>query len=389
MTEFNGKAILHVEGADQEVQLTLGLNERQLIARHARNGDDEENFRRAFTADTPDVVHLSNVEIQTPNGLLRATRIDNLHVRKMDPGAMGVDDSLITRSLNLSSSKTGVVTYTLVPASSIVEFEHKPSTYRGNEVVYVGEFNSVPHHEFTIDGDTFCVGGDRKQLRVQSLVPLWSKERRIRLAASLLLGKRVSPLAAYEDGVLRINLAKEDIYKESHRLYADYASAGALFEHLLRFFLSLTEPDFRHWNKACSFLLEGKAGQTELDIGLINVFVFLEMRDNSGTLSPNTIMPLLGISLTDAKLIVKIRNLLVHQSHTLNEAVEEANAELTRNEPRYSLKCFDLSGKIHPAGVMVAFRLYERANYYLCTLIGWSKTYNTYESVLGSPQWKD
>jgi hypothetical protein len=111
----------------------------------------------------------------------------------------------------------------------------------------------------------------------------------------VLLGNRVAPLAAYEDGCLRINLAKEGSYKESHRLYIDSASAGSLFEHLLRFFWVLSETEFRQWSKACAFLLEGKAGQTELDIGLVNLFVFLEMKDKSHTLAANTVAPLLGI----------------------------------------------------------------------------------------------
>lgn len=386
MTTFDGKATLHVGEDDREVQITLDLNERYLIARHSRNQkEDDEYILRALTGDAPAVAHLSKVEIQTPNGFLRAERIDNLHVRQRNPGASGVDDSLLTRSLSLSTSNTGIVTYTLVPASSIIEFEHLPSTFTANEVVYAGALTSVRPHEFMVDGSEFRVSGDQKQFSVQSKAPLWSNEKRVRLAASLLLGVRVSPLAAYEGGLLRINLATESTYKGSHRLYVDHASSGVMFEHLLRFFLTLSEPAFWHWYKACAFLLEGKAGNTELDIGLVNLFVFLEMRDNSGTLSANSISPLLDISLTDAKLVCRIRNRLVHESHTLDKAVKEADAELARNEPGYSLKWFDLSGARHEPGVMVAFRLYERVNRYLCSVIGWRKGFNSYESVLGPP----
>jgi hypothetical protein len=384
MTTFDGKAILRVEGEARGVQVTLDLDARSLIVRHARNEkDDEESVIRALMGDTPAVAHLSDVEIQTPNGLLRTARIDNLHVRQRNPGSGGVDDSLLTRSLSLSTSNTGVATYTLVPANSIIEFEHQPTTCSDNEIVYAGGLSALGRHRFEVGGDEFHVNGDRKQLCVRSTAPLWNRERRIRLAATLLLGVRVAPLAAFEGGLLRINLAREATYKESHQLYVDHALAGGLFEHLLRFFLGLSEPDFWHWYKACAFLLEGKAGHTELDIGLVNLFVFLEMRDKSDTLSANTIAPLLDISLTDAKLVCRIRNRLIHESQTLNEAVQEANAELVRNEPTYSLKWFDLGGSRHSPGVMVAFRLYERLNHYLCRTVGWQKGYNAYENVLG------
>jgi hypothetical protein len=195
------------------------------------------------------------------------------------------------------------------------------------------------------------------------------------------MGVRVAPLAALEAGVLRINLTKDISYKQSHRLNVDEKSAGALFECLLRFFLSISDVDFMHWYKACAFLLEAKAGQTELDIGLVNLFVYLEMWDGSDTLSANTLAPMLDVSLNDAKLVCRIRNGLVHEKRTLTDGFQHARAELARRDPNFSLERFSEGNEQGDSGVMFAFRLYERVNNHLCRKVGWQGQYNNYDYV--------
>jgi hypothetical protein len=154
-----------------------------------------------------------------------------------------------------------------------------------------------------------------------------------------------------------------------------------LFECLLKFFLGQSDVDFMHWYKACAFLLEAKAGQTELDIGLVNLFVYLEMWDGSDTLSANTLAPMLDISLNEAKLVCRIRNALVHEKRALIDGFQYARGELTRWDPNFSLEPSDGDDEKGDPAVKFVFRLYERTNSHLCKQIGWQGRYNNYDYV--------
>lgn len=195
-------------------------------------------------------------------------------------------------------------------------------------------------------------------------------------------GAPISLLAGYEGRKARINLARPRVYQSSHRLYDHYNDAGDVLEHLLRFSMALSIRDFHHWEKAAAFLLEGKASHAEEDIRVTNLFVFIEMFDESRTLNANSLSAMMSISLSDAKFLCAVRNRLVHQKHDLSEAIRDAQSELTRHDPSHVLRHFDISGCKHPATTNVLIRLCERLNFYLAQQIGWNGTWNAYKSIL-------
>lgn len=381
LTSFHGRAVLHFGKEEREVQVTSDLEERRLIARHSRTeNEDEEHFLRMLTSGTPASADLVDVDIQTPNGPMRAARIGNLLVKQRQPGGYGLQDSLLGRSLNFSASM-GVVTFILAPASSIIEFSHRTSDLEQSEIIYAGDLSSVPAQQIELESTCFRIDCDRRHFTIRSTKPLWEREKRIRLAVSLLMGVRVAPLAAFESGVLRINLTKDISYKQSHRLNGEENAAGPLFECLLRFFFGLSGVDFMHWYKSCAFLLEAKAGQTELDIGLVNLFVYLEMWDGSKTLTANTLAPMLEISINEAKLVCRTRNALVHEKRALTDGFQHALAELASWDPNFSADRFGVGDEKIDSGVMFVFWLYERVNKHLCRQIGWQGKYNNYDYV--------
>jgi hypothetical protein len=47
-----------------------------------------------------------------------------------------------------------------------------------------------------------------------------------------------------------------------------------------------------------------------------------------------------------------------------------------------ALEHFDVSEHLQPAGVMFAYRLFERINAFICRKMGWTGAHHGYESVL-------
>jgi hypothetical protein len=142
MTTFHGRAVLHFGKEEREVQIILDLEERRLLARHSRSENvDEEYFLRMLTGSGPASADLVDVDIQTPTGSMRASRIGNLLVKQRQPGGYGLHDSEVARSLGFSAS-VGVVTYILVPSNSIIEFNHGVTRAERNYLRWRPEFSS-------------------------------------------------------------------------------------------------------------------------------------------------------------------------------------------------------------------------------------------------------
>lgn len=368
----------------RDVLLSLDLNEGCFVAKHPQD-QDQDPF--TYLADREHLwtltdICLTDVKIPTVNGMLATGKLEGLFISTYSPGASSVHDSLLNRSLQLSNDNAGIVTIKLSPRSSAVDFHYSPLSGTLNELFYVANFASFPRFSCEAAGVTYSVVENRPNLSIQSKEPLWINERRIRLALSLLQGAPISLLACYESGKARINLVRPRVYHSSHRLYRDYKDAPDVFERLLRYSIALSSQDFRHWEKAAAFLLEGKASYVEEDIRVTNLFVFLEMFDGSRTLSSNSLSTMLSIPLSDAKFLCELRNRLIHQKDNLSDAILEADAELRRNDPNYALQHFDISGHGHSATTKVLIRLCERLNEYLARQIGWKGEWKDYRTIL-------
>jgi len=382
MSIYTGTAKLTYDGKTREVLLSLDLNEYSIVAKHPQDEDllhylaDRE---RLFSLSD---LCLTDVNIPTVNGTLLASKIDAMFIAAYSPGASSIHDSMLNRSFQLSNDNSGIVTIKLTPTRSIVEFDYTPLSGDLNELFYVANFASFTPFSCEVGGVVYNAVENRPHLSIRSRACLWTHERRIRLALSLLQGAPISLLAGYEGGKVRINLARPRVYQSSHRLHEAYNDAPNVLEHLLRFCMTLSTQDFHHWEKAAAFLLEGKASYAEADIRVTNLFIFIEMFDGSKTLSANSLSPMLSISLSDAKFLCEVRNRLVHQKHDLTGAISDAQSELVRKNPNHVLTDFDISGRKHPATTNVLIRLCERLNLYLAQQIGWTGKWNAYKSIL-------
>lgn len=211
-------------------------------------------------------------------------------------------------------------------------------------------------------------------------MPIGDSLRRLRLAVSILLGTRAQIFAIHESDALRLSLASDVEYQRSHPLFDHGNRGGGILECLVRYLLALPDREFNHWNKAATFMIEGKSSFSDLDVRVTNLFVFLEMFDQSRTLSGNTVAAMLGIPLSDAKLLCEVRNKLVHERHTLLDAINASDAEQRARNPRYALQAFALAGP--SPSVNFYLRLCERINAFIARTIGWGGPHQAYSGIL-------
>jgi hypothetical protein len=262
--------------------------------------------------------------------------------------------------------------------ASLVEFDTEKS--ESGILLFKCHRTSIPQTQVSIDGSNYTFTFHDSHCTIDTAGIVWSMQRRLRLALSMLLGTRAQIFAARESNKLYLNLAKDVDYQRAHPLFESPQLAPSMLECLTRFLISLSDRDFNHWYKASAFMIEGKSSYAELEIRVTNLFVFLEMFDAAETLSGNAISAMLEIPLSDAKLLCGVRNKLVHERHTLREAIAACDAELSKYNPHHTLHAFNATEPSAPTTFYL--RLCERINRFIARTIGWSGKHYAYRDNL-------
>jgi hypothetical protein len=364
MSVLEGHASL-VDGAERrEVGLQLDLQQRSFVVEYPCDEDLAEILRR-LSANDPEVVFLEDLVIRGPTGPIVCSQTERLYVSNRIAGERDESELSITR-------------LTLSPSSSLVEF--RTENEEGNTLALRCHKAALPRVKFTVDGTSYSFNFKDSHCIISSSASIWGSQRRFRLAISILLGTRAQIFASHESSTLRLNLANDVEYQRSHPLFDHSNLGGGMLESLVRFLLALSDRDFDHWHKAIAFMVEGKSSFAELEIRITNLFVFLEMFDDSDTLSGNAVARMLGIPLSDAKFLCGVRNKLVHGRHTLREAIAASDADQRAHNPRHTLQAFAPVNQ--SPSVVLYLRLCELINGFIARSIGWGEAYHTYRSIL-------
>lgn len=376
MPILEGHALL-VDGTERrEVRLQLDLRQRNLVVQYPGN-DDLVKILGRLSANEPEIVFLENIVILGPVGSLLCSRTGQLHVVNR---ILGEREQSAAAHEEPPSDESGASStrLTLSPAYSLVEF--KTEKAEANTLTVRCHRTAMPRTQFTVEGADYTFDFKDPHCTIRSSIPIWGSQRRLRLAISILLGTRAQLFAVHESNTLRLSLANDVEYQRSHALF-DHPNFGRpMLECLVRFLLALSDRDFNHWYKAAAFMIEGKSSFAELDIRITNLFVFLEMFDDAGSLSGNAVAQMLEIPLSDAKLLCGVRNRLLHERHTLREAIDASDAEQRAHNPRYALQAFAFADQ--SPSVILYLRLCERINAFIARSIGWSGPHHTYSSTL-------
>jgi hypothetical protein len=206
MQVLQGKAAMHDGERSRAVHLAVDIPNACIIAQYPHTPlEDERALMQHLASDAQSVV-LSDVEIVTSNGLLKAQRIDGLSIQSYKPPVSAPLRGVLPRTLHLEEYPVGIVTVRLVPSTSMLTFT-RDSAEPESELVFGGSSLSLRHTEYSIGGFKMSVVGDKPFVLVRSNQSLGEKERRIRLAQSLLMGRRITLVAHLEACTVRINLS--------------------------------------------------------------------------------------------------------------------------------------------------------------------------------------
>jgi len=383
MSNLYGSAILTVAGESREVAVALSLKEGILQVRMPADGAAIEHLLAIWGCDD-EQLELTDVVIVTPNGRLSAKRLDELFLKSCSCNSPRTPRAPLSCTLQWARDSVDTCILELVPKSTLV-FEHSPRVGHWNEMLLTSVLPpEIAPFDGSVGGLTYSVSVSKDVLSFQSAFPIARLRHRIITAVSVLQGAPAGLIASYEPGTLCIDGPRPQRYQRSHALYASPRDVAALFRCLLDYAINLSENDFRHWRKATTFFNEGKSSYAVLDVRVTNLFVFLEMYDGSNTLSANTLERMLKVSRNDAKLLTKVRNKLIHDRHTLEEAVHSALRELRKPSPvcegttDLGLRCFRSLEAASQKGVHFWATLCELINCFVARQVRWTGARRSY-----------
>jgi len=326
-----GTASLRVAEAEMPVQLALDLDQNVFLASYpiGAAGSLREGAKLDwFTAS----LSLLNLELSLPTGTLRKERYDDFFVVHDCPGRQSIFDSEATRALNLRGGEEGIATLTLAPRFSRVRFSYRPyhdESPSEQEIFYSGcVVSSGPPERYELRGVPFALAGDKGGLVLRAEKYAAGIEGPFRFCWSVVQGAPLLTRCILDGTEITLNLASAGTRSSTSRLYEHYRELPQFLRAAFRFCDSLDDRAFAKFTRASHFYLQGVSGGGAIDLKTIDLFVFLEMLDETDTLTKQGVSGLLRCDQNDGDLICRVRNSLVHKGLPLGEAVLSRHREI-------------------------------------------------------------
>jgi hypothetical protein len=180
----------------------------------------------------------------------------------------------------------------------------------------------IGSHELKLSRDTaaaIVVHGEGDML-------LWRET--IGRAIGLVQGGRVGYRAGYSQGTVELNFARDVDVQALGRIYDDDVLVSEFLERYVTYERRLDRASLRSHSIAVSYILDGCAGLPSLEQKVISLFTAVEMLDGAKTLSADPVGRLLSINRQQARLLVEVRNGIVHQGLSLHSAITAARQHL-------------------------------------------------------------
>ena len=365
MTKLTGTATLDYCSETRPVQVSLNLEENAIEVRHPML-DFATTMSRASGGDwhrsTP---ILTDLRLSTPIGIIRKDRLEGLLVAAWRGGTRSVYDSTVGTALSLRAEDEGISTLILHPRSSGIEFSFEPfnEVTPQFEAFYRGSSLSLPRpRELLLRPGTAVVAADAAGAVVRADHPWSDREELVRLSLGVISGGPVSVRSVLADKSLTVNLAGHDA-RSAGRLHKKPDDGVVALQGVYDFLSGLSPDDRTRWGKATHFFLQGLGGIAPLEVRAINLFTFLEILDDSKTLSKNSLAYLLDIPLEDADLLCHSRNRLIHHGDHIEAAIRTANGRIRGEATPLRTAVFSGSGDDEGgAGVRFFFRFARLLN---------------------------
>lgn len=285
----------------------------------------EEFGRKQFDRDYA----IDNVHIGLPNGEIQNGRIKKLLLVGGHTQSAQNASQLITAFPISDRPDSGQKVLFFVPRQSLIRL---PITgLSGQELLFgvnrlrlkdprlsfrVGRYNAQLFNDTTA---AIAVRGHGNLLR-------WRET--IGRAISLMQGGPVNYRAGFSGSTVEINFIRDSDVKALGRAYDEDESLAEFLQRYIAYEQSLADSALQRHRLAVSYILDGCAGLPSLEQKAISLFTAVEILDGSRTLSAAPVARLLAIKQEQAKVLVEVRNKIVHEALSLHGAITRARHAL-------------------------------------------------------------
>lgn len=359
MNAFTGKANLHIENQHTHVSISLNPKAGVFEAEFLANILPHELFENA--PGIAPTVRLTDISIPLPTGTLDCKELEEVFLAGDGHLSMDVAETPVSSALNLAGDRKGIRRVVLSPKASLIHFLHTPSLDSLSELYFLNNFIQGPPTTISVDGNDLRFLPQETSLSVTSPNDLRRILPRIKAAWSVLQGANLAHAASYnDDGGIDLAVRRPRAYYKGNSLHLGWDTFEPLLSSLTQTFIAKSDDEFKGWEKAISFYLEGRNPELDYDVRIIGFMIFIEMFDGSSTMSKHSISSELNCSLEFAEFLVRMRNKLIHGRMTIWNAVPQVHSEILQHQPGWSCTEIDFSLREYETASILFFLHMER-----------------------------
>ncbi|MEN2996646.1 MAG: hypothetical protein ABC360_06575 [Acetomicrobium sp.] len=406
MSKLIGTGILKEHGQDQQVQVSLNLEDNVIEVYQILPFEERLKKLGTFLPPSNDFnlqdFTLTDVRLISPMGIVKTDILPDCFISTLKTGGYRVIESEILRAMNEDDLTTTKMI--LKPYCSKIQFNFDPFVPdnpedRCYEIIYDGAKNMklVRHINIHLNSDhQLTVSGDKGRFIVKSRTPLSDYEETIRISLGILLGGPISVRYIYdgEHKTITINLAAHE-GKTIGPLYRNSNGEELLikiFEYLFHAKLvgdnraDSYDNNWRRLTRGLYFYLQGLGGIAPIEIRTINLFTFLEIIDESKTLDKSKISGLLDITIDEADVLCRTRGSLIHNGKDIATALINSYNEIASyKKAPLDCKLFIIdSDNKQKTTEHFYFNLAMLLNKFLIKEIGFSGQWNDYSEYVSA-----
>ena len=281
---------------------------------------------------------LNDFKSELPNGTITCNSIDNLQLTSVNPGSWSVYDSSLVRTFSLDEKNTGITTFGFVTSKYVLSFDYaSKSTVRGRSELIFNNHSLKNLYSFKVGRKNIQIGGEKNFLVVASNNNLLMLRNDLEVAISILQGGRTTYRTGFYKNKLELSFRRiSDHSKPYGLIYNKEALISEFLKSYILYIDSLNKSDRNKFNLFTSYLLDACNQRVLLENRFINLYVALEVIDNSRTLNANTLKSILNLTKNNCDLIIKVRNKLIHEGKSIITGIEESCNEISIHNSGYT-----------------------------------------------------
>lgn len=241
---------------------------------------------------------------------------------------------------------------------------------RGNsELVFYN--NSIKNKitSFKIGEKEIAIGGDKEFLILNSNANLLRLRPHLENAISILQGGRTFYRVGFYKGKLELSFRKNIKEAKPYGLiYTEEKDISEYFTKYIDYMIIRKNQSNKKLELFISYFLDSCNQLIHLENRMVDLFIALEINDNSTNLNKNTLKNILEIDSNDAAFVIKVRNHLIHKGQSLKVSIEESKKEMDNFTSKYEFP-FKAKSKRQLPGSFY-FYVLSRTYHYILSEIG-------------------